>query len=217
MSSWSDAPPRSRILRGVFAEPANMSTVKARSVRDLVVDPQLVLDATEEGYQRGYDAGFQSGLADAAAAIDSRERARAEQLESVLYRLSAESDALAQRRGADFDHFEAEVVHAAFRLARELIGFELSHAEQIGRATIARALELAPDDAPVVVSFHPDEITSITDPESIAPGRTLQIVADPSLAPGDCVVDVGACRVESRLDAAVARVEALLAEHGFAG
>src|SRR5882724_2676313 len=86
--------PRVRVLRGLeptesTATRADLGTVSARSARDLVVDPSLVRDATDEGYRIGYDAGFTAGLSDAAEAIDSRERSRGQQIQTLLAELQS--------------------------------------------------------------------------------------------------------------------------------
>jgi flagellar assembly protein FliH len=95
------------------------------------------------------------------------------------------------------------------------VGFELSHAEAVGRGAIARALDLAPAGATIVVTLSPEDAASLGDPASLAPGRSVEVVADPALSPGDCIVDDASCRVEARLSEALARVSAVLADHGY--
>src|SRR5205085_9379880 len=103
---------------------------------------------------------------------------------------------------------ESEVVCAAFEIARVLVGHELEHSASVGNDAIARALQVAPTEGVIVARLHP-AIVGMVDPEAAAPGRTLRVVADPTLAPGDCVVDVNGCHIDARLDAALDRVRAL--------
>jgi flagellar biosynthesis/type III secretory pathway protein FliH len=50
----------------------------------------------------------------------------------------------------------------------------------------------------------------IGDAAQLATGRALELVADPSVAPGDCILEVGACRVDARIDSAIARIAEVL-------
>jgi flagellar biosynthesis/type III secretory pathway protein FliH len=210
MSSWSDAPSRSRVLRDVAAVTADLSSVRSRAGRDLVVDPQLVADATEDGYRRGYDAGFQAGIEDAAHAIESRERARGEQLASAVRQLAAAADQLAARRGVEIPNLELEILRTAFLLSEDLVGAELAHCESRGGLALSRALALAPATGPVTARLHPDDLASLDGTVGAAAGRNVTLVEDASIAPGDCVVDVDDCRILARIDEARDRMRAIL-------
>lgn len=203
--------PRVRVLRGVEPQPAELSAVRARAARHLVVDPDLVRAATDDGYRAGYQAGFTAGLEDAAAAIDARERSRGEQLACVLEGLAAAADAIGREHAAVIADVEARIAELAVDIAGELVGRELAAAGTRGRDALARALRLAPDTAPVTARLHPDDVaTAGAHLDDLASGRSLTVVADPSLEPGDCVVDVGATRIDARVAPALERVRAVL-------
>jgi flagellar assembly protein FliH len=101
------------------------------------------------------------------------------------------------------------VVATALQIAEALIGHELAQPDTRGRDAIARALALAPERGHVTARLHPADI-AVIDPGAMASGRTIDIVPDPTLAPGDCIVDVGACRVDARIGPALERAREVL-------
>jgi flagellar assembly protein FliH len=203
---------RGRVLRDSDGfRAADLGTVRAAMARDLVVDPALVQHATEDGYRSGYDAGFAAGLEDAAAAIESRERTRGEQLQAALERLAIEVDVVADRHREVITQVEDQIVRVAFDIAEAVLGRELRATDQGAADAIHRALQFAPPSGPVVARLHPDDLASLTHPEQLLAGRALTVVADPSLAPGDAIVDVGPARIDARIAPALERIRAVLA------
>lgn len=222
--NWSSEPRmRGQVLRGITpgstrppAPPApepsaiDLSVVRSRAARELVVDPQLVEDAVEEGYRMGYDAGLQAGLDDSATAIAEREAARAERVRAAVSALTSAAEDLRQREATARAHIEDQVVAAAFAIAEAIVGHELRHAEQRGRDALARALALTPDHGLVTARLNPEDLATVGETGALAPGRTIELVGDASLAPGDCVIEVEACRIDARIGAALDRVREVL-------
>jgi flagellar assembly protein FliH len=180
---------------------ADLGTVSARSARGIVVNPELVESARQEGYtggfEEGYAAGYNHGIEDA--------RRHVELLGQLVQRLGREADALATRETSARADIENQVVATAVQIAEVLVGHELALPDGRGRDAIARALALAPVHGDVTARLHPADIALLGDPAALSPGRVLVIVPDPSLSPGDCVVDVAACRVDARVSAAIER------------
>jgi len=185
---------------------ADLGTVSARSARGIVVSPELVASAREEGraagFEEGYGAGYAHGIDDAHRHI--------ELLGQLVERLGREADALAAREAVARTEIEDQVVAAALQIAEVLVGHELSEPDGRGREAIARALSLAPVHGDVTARLHPADIAVLGDPATLAPGRVLAIVPDPSLSPGDCIVDVASCRIDARVGAAIERAREVL-------
>jgi flagellar assembly protein FliH len=204
---------RGRVLRDwdvdLVASPvrrADLGTVSARSARGIVVSPELIESARQEGYtagfEEGYGAGYTSGIEDA--------RRHVELLGQLVERLGREADGLAARETTARAQLEDQVVAVAMQIAEAIIGHELAQPDGRGRDAIARALALAPVHGDVTARLHPADIAVMGDAGTVAPGRMLAIVADPSLTPGDCVVDVASCRIDARIGAALERAREVL-------
>ena len=127
-----------------------------------------------------------------------------------MQRLAAAADALAAREATARAQIEDQVVATAFEIAAALLGTELLQPDERARAAIARALALAPESGLVVARMNPADLAVIGDTNTLAAGRMLELVADGSVVPGDCIVEVGACRVDARLGAALDRVREVL-------
>ena len=211
MSSLSRERTGARVLRDVaVVTPANLSQVSARVARTLVVDPALIESALRDGHRSGYDDGYSSGYADGLAEARARTEDLAERLIGLVPQLGAAAADLYEREATARVDLEDQVVNVAFEIAQVLVGHELAHTEQAGRGAIARALAFAPEQGHVVARLHPDDLAALGDPDGLAPGRSLVVVADPGLRPGDCVVDVNGCHIDARLDPALERIRAVL-------
>jgi flagellar assembly protein FliH len=209
MSLSSEAPrSRGRVLHGadVSVTAADLSRVSARPARALVVDPGLIEDATREGYEAGYGEGFDQGYADGLAAAHRH----TELLGGLVQRLGQASEVLMQRETTARHDIEDQVVETAFLIAGALIGRELERPEPHAVDAIARALRLAPEDGLVMARLNPADLVAIGDINQLGLGRALELVPDASIPAGDCVIDIGACRVDARIASALTRVREVL-------
>jgi flagellar assembly protein FliH len=78
---------------------------------------------------------------------------------------------------------------------------------------MARALALAPSGRPVTVHLHPADHATVTGgqpgPVEIE-GRSVTLLADPTLQPGDAVAECDATIIDARIAPALARAREVL-------
>jgi flagellar assembly protein FliH len=210
MNSSSERLTRGRVLTGQqvvgTAVTAELGAVASRAARAIVVSPELVEYAKQEGYSAGFAEGQAAGYAEGIA----QAQRHTELLAGLVQRLGQAADGLMSRETTARHQIEDEVVATAFQIAEVLVGHELATNEERGRDALARALALAPDRGLVVARLNPADLALI-DVAAIDVGRTIELVPDPGVVPGDCVVDVGACRVDARISDALTRIREVLA------
>lgn len=236
MSTWSDAPVRSSVLRGgaaVAARPARIDSdlrtsafATAHVVDARLTDPHLqsLVDeatraAVERGHEEGRIAGYAAGLAAAAADVrlaETRRDAdvRAQQLErdaalaGALAVLAEAATAFERRQAVALAEVEAAVVELALGLARAVLDRELAVCTDPGAEALARALALAPAAAAAIARLHPDDLDALQQVD--ADGRAVQLVGDPSVERGGCVIESAGRRVDAQIGPALERVAAVL-------
>lgn len=160
----------------------------------------LEAEAYREGHARGYADGLNKGRAAAQAEIA--------RLRDVLAHL--------QQPVAELDReTESALVALMLELARRLVQQELA-ADPAKLAAIVRDAvgHLAQPVRGLRVRLHPDDARVVTQhlmPQE--PGEEWRVVADPTLMPGDCIVETENGRVDARLDTRQAQLaQRLLAD-----
>ena len=202
-----------RVLRGFDAIDTDISRIRTRSYRDLVVDPEVVQLATDDGYRVGYQAGFDAALEDAAAAIDSRELQRGNALNEVLETLSIAAMRIEEEHHEIVEEMQRQVIALAVEIAETLVGHEIAVATNVGLDALTRALQLAPTAKVVRAQLHPDDFATLTashEWERFA-DQGVSVLENPNLQRGDCIVDADATRIDARLAPALARVRETIA------
>jgi flagellar assembly protein FliH len=196
----------------------------AHSGRNLTLDPirkAAWVAGEREGRAAGHAAGYEAGHAAGRAAghaegvragtTEARE-ATAATVERAVAALGAAVDDLARRDAVALTDIEGQVVDLALELAAAVLQREVAASDDPGRDALARALALAPDRGPVLARLHPDDLAALGDDavEVEAPGRDVRLVADPAVDPGGCRLEVGPCRVDATITAALARAREVL-------
>jgi flagellar assembly protein FliH len=221
------------------AKPAS-PTLRAFEISHTTGIPEDLLAAeTAAARAAGYATGYATGIDEArattrarlaaeAAAAENAAAARdaaAAQAVEALFDAAEELEGLAVQSAADI---EEQIVSAAWSIAEAIVGQGLADGETRSRAAVARALALAPADEDVTVAVSPadflvlaaerdgtvDTAAAPTDMTPIRRSRglrTVSILADEALAPGDAVATSGATTIDARLGAAIERVKQVLA------
>jgi flagellar assembly protein FliH len=168
------------------------------------------------GWASGVQAAYRAGETEKQVARDAATRELDERAGQVNAALASVRDAAAEfeRRAVPAaERIEELVVSTAFSLAESIVGASLRDDATRGSVALARALALTPAGAPAIVCLNPRdrELLGTTAAELTA-GRDVQIVADPSLAPGDATVTTGAISIDARISAGLARAREVLAQ-----
>lgn len=218
-SSSSTARPPARVLRGADGHTATSPHLLHLDLAPgglARLDPDRIDVAVETGRAAGFDAGFAAGRAagiDEAraeqAAVTEAHRARlAAMLQVAETAISGALDAVATAA----ETAAHATVDAAFAVAEAVVGRELVLATDPGRDAVSRALALSPDGVEVTVRLHPADAAPLLD--DLPAGRALRVVADPAVAPGDCVAEAGWTTIDARIGTALDRVRAVLEAAG---
>jgi flagellar assembly protein FliH len=189
----SDAPSFAPILdgRGANASVWSVPSFDGVGSRSTLRTAKQLEDIEAEAHREGHARGYTEGLAKGRMAA----QAEVARLRDVLAHL--------QQPVAELDReTESALVALMLELARRLVQQELAadpsklvaivrdavgHLSQPVRGLRVR---LHPDDAHVVSAHLPPQ----------EPGEEWRVIADPSLMPGDCVVETENGRVDARLD-----------------
>lgn len=238
MSTWSEAPARSQVLRGTAAVTARAARLdsdlrtspfaSASGVDARLTDPYLqdvvaaaARDAVERGRAEGRAAGYAAGLVQAAAeaqvsaaeqaeAFARTEEQREARLQSALLVLRGMADELNRREAVAVAEVEATVVDLALELARVVLDREIGAAKNPGAEALTRALALAPEGTPTTARLNPEDVALLGDLAVLSAGRDLVVVADGDVERGGCVVDTAGRRIDAQVGPALIRAREAL-------
>lgn len=147
----------------------------------------------EAGRQEGFEQGLQQGLDEGRARIE----AQLERLKGIL-------DTLARPLDQQSAQLEALLVNMVTDLARAVVGAELATRPELLQRSVADALACVPphSGAPVL-RLHPDDCALLSEQ---AEKEGWELVEDPSLTPGGCILDAGSAHVDVSVESRFAQV-----------
>jgi len=181
----------------------------ARIVDPDVVAPARPLPTLSELVDQAddtYAVGFADGKAAATAEQEQEMASARRRLEEAV---SALMSAAAQLKQARTNAVALEV-HDVARLAFELVELMVGETPRnLSQSVVERALTLAPDDGDLTVRVNPSDAETVN---GLVTG--VEIVADPEIEPGGCVVEVGATRIDAQIGPALERLRSVLRRSG---
>lgn len=210
--------PRPSLDRPVETGDARVDAIRGAAwdegvARGVAAGRQQGYDAgRHEGFEEGRRDGFEAGVRDAHAAAEAAVVAR---VASALDALDEGHSALLHQDSVALADIEREVVDLALGLAAAIVGHEVAASTDPGADALRRALQLAPSRGAAVARLAPADVERLADHAAIAPGRSVEVVADPTVASGGCIVDVGSTSIDASIEGALERARAVLT--GIAG
>ena len=222
MTSSSDLRPSTVLLRSATTTGVRPALFSSRQLSHSS-GPVLgagALSPSARQFEEGREAGYQAGLLEAAreqelwveraaardvAIRDERDRQWRTMLESLR---AAVGDAAASATVSDL---YAAAVPMAVEIAEALVGHHLRVEDCAARDAVERALTDIPRGSDVTVHIHPDDADLTPDSMAeLAPGCAVQVVADPTVERGGCVVNIGDRTIDAQIGAALGRVREVL-------
>ena len=176
---------------------------------------QSRLAGRAQGFAAGWAEGRRGSRAETEDTHAEQVRALEEQGRRILAAQQAATAALEQAHSrveasthALHERLSDQAVELALQIAEAVLGRELLAVDDPAADAVRRALTSVPVDVQVTVRLHPADRAGL-DPSVLA-GRTVTVVADPSLSRGDALVETESGTVDAGVGTALARVREVL-------
>lgn len=215
--------PRTRVLRGAAAAAirgvsmdADLSLLRPFNA-GVVTTAEEAEEAArvlrQEASRVGYEDGYAAGSAAAADEMRAQAAAAAARLDAAVAALELAATQLARHQQVVVADMEQRTTDVAVEIAEAILRREIASCDAPVRDAIARALQLAPPRVDAIARVHPDDAAALTElgEGQIAGDRTVSVIADGSVEPGGCVLEVGPCRIDAQIAPALQRVREVLA------
>ncbi|MCZ2825108.1 MULTISPECIES: FliH/SctL family protein [unclassified Modestobacter] len=175
----------------------------------------------EEARREGWAAGHAEGLVAAEQVVRAAEQAAEERLADVQARwerrlasataaMGAAVERLDETAAPAVDELRDSILDAVVILVGDLFGRELAMAAEPGLDALRRALTLCPDDVPVVVRLHPDDLAEVPAEALAQLPASVTVRGDADVERAGALAEAGTQRVDAQLSAALDRVREVL-------
>ena len=211
-------PGRSRIIKGKgplrpVVTPYERETLEhqpapARESYTEAPDTTAILTQAEEEAARIREEAREQGYAEGRAAARREFEDNLDQSAGALRRSIAEIENAHERFLA---LLEPQIVDLAYRIARRVLGREARTDRELVVEMARRALTLMTDRARVTIRMHPDDLQAIRNSraaliESFDGIEHIDLIPDPKVAVGGCLVESETLVVDAGMNAQLNRI-----------
>jgi len=201
---------------------AYLETIR-QQVREMLQKAETDVETIRrEAHARGLEQGRQEGLRQAAEQIQKRaaeiaDKSSRDSLATTLPAMKAAVEALVIERDRWLAEWEATAVGLAAAIAERLIKRHLELKPEVARDMIKNALQLAAGTPHIKVRVHTDDAALLGEPaadvvRALASSGDAEIVPDPTLKRGSCVIQTTHGTIDARLETLLERIVSELLE-----
>lgn len=194
----------------------HVERIRAKT-REMLEQAQAEADAIRRtAAEEGRKQGRTEGLQDAAAQIESRasalaEERVAEQLATALPALQQLTGELNTERQQWLESWEEQAIRLTAAMAGRIVHREITRDPTIAQTMIAAALEVVAGVAELTVHLHPQDVEMLGERANeylsrLAGCREVRIVADPQISPGGALIETQHGQLDARVDSQLDRI-----------
>jgi len=202
--------------RGIRSEAFNfddMATQADRYLEDLREKAVTILaQAQQQAETIRSEAEAQGRQAGLDAAEEIIERKLQEKLASLMAAMHSAVGEIEAAKQSWLQHWQQSGVRLATAIAERVIRRELSQQPEITLSLVREALELASKGEKVILKLNPQDQQTLGKQVETLVGELsrlaeVQVVADPQITAGGCVVETRFGRVDEQIEAQLARIQ----------
>lgn len=140
-----------------------------------------------------------------------------QQVNSLLPALRQAAQEITQIRANCLRHWQQRVMNLAVAIAQRILRHELPRTPEVTNTLIQESLELAAGSAQLRLHLHPQDHATLSErvPEfatTVGKLALSDIIADPSVGPGGCIVKTEFGQIDQTIEAQLKRIEEELCE-----
>jgi len=180
--------------------PKEEPTVQADPMEPQETQQELLERAYAEGFAHGHDAGSQETR-------DSLEAPLRHSIEETGARMAQLLHETRDHLVRSEDLISRQLLELACDLARQVVRQELQHSPHALKPLVAEAVaQLVEDGLPATVRLHPHDLALLESTmKDNAVGQLPELLADPTVSPGGCIVSSASTTVDASLEKRWAR------------
>jgi flagellar assembly protein FliH len=166
------------------------------------------------GYQDGYAEGLSTGHAEGLARGEAEGTAKvARSALAAIDALRVEVAAAMRAEEEELARVERDALDLALDMAEMVLGHHVATCDDPGTEALTRAMGAVGSSGSMVAHLHPDDL-ELMGAEIPRSNPDLELVADPGVGRGGCVLEAGPCRVDATLGSALGRLRRILTPEG---